>query len=89
MGTLGGCTAGVGGGLLGLALMAMFWVGVIALIAYSVRGFGRATPTLAGTRDVGGDRALATLRDRYARGQIDHGEYEERRRALVDDLPAL
>lgn len=89
MGTLGGCAAGVGGGLFGLALMAVFWVGVIALIAYSVRGFGRATPVMAGARDAGRDRALATLRDRYARGQIDHSEYEERRRALVDDFPAL
>ena len=88
MGNLGGCAAGAGG-LLGLALMAVFWVGVIALIAYSVRGFGRTAPALTGMRDVGGDRALATLRDRYARGQIDHGEYEERRRALIDDFPAL
>jgi len=75
--------------LLGLALMAVFWVGAIALIAYSVRGFGRATPMLAGARVAGGDRALATLRDRFARGEIDHREYEERRGALGDDFPAL
>ncbi|MFN8540590.1 MAG: SHOCT domain-containing protein [Thermomicrobiales bacterium] len=35
------------------------------------------------------DRALAILRERYARGEIDSTEYEERRRWLTDDPPNL
>ncbi len=89
MGVLGGCAAGAGWGLLGLALTLVFWVGVIGLLASRARGFGRGAPAAARTRAAGGDRALATLRERYARGEIDHGEFEERRRALADQFPAL
>ena len=83
MGMLGGSAAGWG--LLGPALMLAFWVGVIALIAFAVRGFGRAEPAPAAARAGGEDRALAVLRDRYARGEIDRADYEERRRALGAD----
>jgi len=31
------------------------------------------------------DAALRTLRERYARGEIDREEYEERRRVLTED----
>lgn len=33
------------------------------------------------------DRALLTLRERYARGEIDRAEYEERREVLLRDRP--
>ncbi|MFN8514503.1 MAG: SHOCT domain-containing protein [Chloroflexia bacterium] len=32
---------------------------------------------------------MAILRERYARGEIDSTEYEERRRWLADDAPNL
>lgn len=76
-----------GWGLLGPALMLAFWIGVIALIAFAVRGFGRAAPAPAAARPLDEDRALALLRERFARGEIDRAEYEERRRALGTDPP--
>jgi hypothetical protein len=38
-------------------------------------------------RAAGGDPALATLRERYARGEIGSEEYRERWRVLHDDAP--
>ena len=35
------------------------------------------------------DPALAILRERYARGEIDTAEYEERRRRLLDESHTL
>jgi len=35
------------------------------------------------------DTALAVLRERYARGEIDRAEYEERRRRLLDETLPL
>ncbi len=76
MGMMGGCLAGMG--LMGLA--------ALALLAAAVAGFVyllRTTRAGGGAPAVGEDRALALLRERYARGEIDHTEYEERRRALL------
>ncbi len=88
MGLLGSCGGSVGFGALGVALTASFWIGVIALIAYAVHGFGGNTPTRPAAA-VGGDRALAMLRERYARGEIDNTEFEERRGALRDEFPVF
>ena len=83
MGMMGGYAAGWG--LLGPVLMLAFWIGVIALVAFAVRGFGRAEPTLTAAGVAVDDRALAVLRERYARGEIGREDYEERRRALGAD----
>lgn len=40
------------------------------------------TATLPATKP-GEDQALAVLRERYARGEIDHAEYEQRRAILL------
>lgn len=74
---------GNGWGLFGLLWMLvplLFWGGLIALIAWAV-------VRLASTRrhdDVGihGESAEEILRQRFARGEIDAEEYEERRRTL-------
>lgn len=79
-------------GLLGPLLMLLFWVGVAFVIAALARGGlalrPRATPPLAPPARPA-DRALTILSERYARGEIDSTEYEERRRVLRDDQPAL
>lgn len=81
MGMMGGCMAGMGlMGLLGLVLLA----GLVAGLVYLARGFGRGGQTLTVGDGGGEDRALTLLRERYARGEIDHAEYEQRRLALGD-----
>lgn len=72
--------------LIGMTLMLLFWVAVIFVVVYAIRAFGRDGHTRSGS-DAAEDRALATLRERYARGEIDHAEYEERRRILTAEMP--
>jgi putative membrane protein len=63
------------GGLLWFALIA----GGIALIVWVI-----ARGAVSGTRTtpLADDRALSTLRERFARGEIDEAEYRQRRQAL-------
>lgn len=67
--------------LLGLA--------VVGLIAYLVVRLvrGSRTPASAGPADDATAKALAILKERFARGEIGESEYE-RRRARLLDLPA-
>jgi putative membrane protein len=74
-------------GLLGLiwfAISIAFTVAIIILIVVGVRWLVRNS----GASEAGGsigpkeDTALATLRERFARGEIDAEEYEARRRTL-------
>lgn len=62
-------------------VMLLFWVALIAgavvLVIWLVRQGQRGTPPAGG-----GDRALAILRERFARGEIDAEQYEQMRRAL-------
>ncbi len=80
----GGYGHGMWGGGLGMVggalMMLLFWGGIIALIFFAVRAFsGRAE---SGGGDAGKTDALAILRDRFARGEIDVDEFEARKRAL-------
>jgi putative membrane protein len=60
-----------------------FVVGVIAAIFYGIRWLMRQSAKDRPQGEPGGeDTALELLRQRYARGEIDSTEYEERRRTL-------
>lgn len=72
--------------LIGMTLMLLFWVAVIFVVVYAIRTFGHDGRTRQGS-DPAEDRALAMLRERYARGEIDHAEYEERHRKLTMEMP--
>lgn len=68
-----------GGAMFGVSHL-LWWafliVGVVLLVGWLLRG--------APAGDGGGrDRALAILKERYARGEIDKTEFEERRRDLT------
>lgn len=66
---------GSGGWWMFLSMLAL-WVGVAVLIVWAV-GTARDRPAARGH-----DRAIAILQERYARGEIDRDEFEERRRTL-------
>ena len=84
----GGGMMGQGGwgawGLLGMLVPLLFLGGLIALIAWVVVHLtsGRRGESTPGTRE---DSAEEILRQRFARGEIDAKEYEERRRTLGGD----
>ena len=52
--------------------MVLLWLAVFAVIVFAVRRLGRQ----------GREAPLDILRQRYARGEINNGEFEERRRLL-------
>ena len=81
-----------GWGLLGPVLTLLLWGGLVLGIVLLVRGgFGTDGMRTAPPQPPhpAQDGALAILRERYARGEIDSAEYEERRRRLLDETPTL
>lgn len=79
---------GMGGGWFGFILMILFWAAIIAaavaLIRWLVKSGDSSRP---GERVQAqpGDSALDILRKRYARGEIDSEEFQQRKRALTED----
>ena len=74
---------GWGHAIFGWVMMILFWGGLILLIVLAVRWLGtgqagQSTPPPAGKT------ALDILRERFARGEIDKDEFEERRRLLSE-----
>lgn len=65
----------------GSIMMLLFWGGLIILIVLAVRWMG-AGPGRANGGAAPGSRALDVLEERFARGEIDKEEFEERRRLL-------
>ena len=70
-----------GGGLLWLLVVVLVVVGIVGLILYLTRA-SRHAASLTAPPTPPADSALQILRERFARGEIDQAEYEERRRAL-------
>ncbi|HSH49366.1 MAG TPA: SHOCT domain-containing protein [Halomonas sp.] len=72
--------------LFGGLMMLVFWGGVIALAVLLVRWLSRTnTPDRGGVSESGLSRRptpLEILQERYAKGEIDKQEYEERRKDL-------
>lgn len=76
-----GAYGGYGGGweIFGAVHMLLWWVLIILGIVVLVRWlFGAGT----GAHRSAEDRALAILRERYARGEIDKTEFDARKRDL-------
>lgn len=70
---------GGGWGILGVLHMLLWWVliilGIVVLARWAFGGGPGRGPSE--------DRAIAILRERYARGEIDKAEFEARKRDLV------
>lgn len=61
-------------------MMVLFWGGIIALVVWLVRGsrwYSGTSETRSGTAD-----PKAILQERFARGEIDADDYQERMRVL-------
>lgn len=67
----------------GVALMIMFWVlvvvGIVALVRWLLPGPGRDQ---GGTEPPHGKTPLEILRERYARGEIDRDEFQQKKRDM-------
>jgi putative membrane protein len=63
----------------GMGFMSIFWVGIIIL------GIALVWPYIKKGKDPGGsgNSSLDILKERYARGEINREEYEEKKRDLV------
>ena len=67
---------GWGHWIFGGAMMVIFWGGLLLLIVLLVRWLGRAEQSSTGSSP------LDILKERYARGEIDKKEFDERSRVL-------
>jgi putative membrane protein len=65
-----------GYGGLGVLWMALFWVTVIVLVVWAIRG-------TEATRSVSPKGAIEILEERFARGELDADDFKARREELV------
>jgi putative membrane protein len=72
---------GFGAMFFGGLMMIAFWAGLIVLIVLAVRWLGGSAHH---NRPPEGRSALDILRERYARGEVDHDEFERRKQLLAE-----
>ncbi|MEK7120394.1 MAG: SHOCT domain-containing protein [Patescibacteria group bacterium] len=65
---------GIFGGIFMIIFMLLFWAGIIYLIVWAIRGF------VSGPRE--NKTAEEILRQRYAKGEINKEEFEEKKKDL-------
>jgi putative membrane protein len=78
----GGSQWGGFGMVLGPIFMILIVVGIVAGIIYLLRLSGAVGPAVSSHADH--DRAMAILKERYAKGEIDSTEFTERKKLLAD-----
>lgn len=70
---------GAGWGV-GMLVMMTFWVAVLAALVLLIRAFFEPRARIAGGPT--DDSPLDILKKRFARGEIDHDEFEKRKRDI-------
>lgn len=63
-------------------MMVFFWGGLVLLVVLAARWLGGSSSGRASRHD--GRNALDILEERFARGEIDKKEFEERKRTLTE-----
>jgi putative membrane protein len=76
--------SGWGGGILGFAMMLLFWGALLALVALAFRW---GTDQRRDGRSSGTLDARAILEERFAKGEISADEFEQRRKVLEHIAP--
>ena len=79
-GVAGGLASGLAAGLSSLSMLALWGVLIVGVVLL-VSKLGGTTPLVGPGREAE-DEALATLRRRYAAGEISQEEYEQMRKVL-------
>ena len=69
--------------MFGGVMMIVFWGGIILLVVLLVRWFGGSSKS-GGLNALRRATPLDILKERFAKGEIDKEEYDERRKALSD-----
>ncbi|HEY82327.1 MAG TPA: SHOCT domain-containing protein [Dehalococcoidia bacterium] len=70
------------GGFGWMWLVPIFWIVFLGLIIWAIVALVRGLSQTSGSRP--SDSALEVLKRRYAQGEIDKEEYEEKRKALLE-----
>ena len=73
---------GGGHGFFGPFLPVLAVIGVIAIVLWIARWAGFNPANRGGQKPAAGSRALEILEERFARGEIDKAEFEDRRKML-------
>ena len=69
---------GVGGFVMMILMMGLFWAAIVVTIVWGIRQFRpRDVSTLGGSTS-----AMRVLEERFARGEIDADEFQRRREIL-------
>ncbi len=69
--------------IFGSLMMILLWGGIVVVIVLAVRWLGSGS-SHGTTPATSRNKALDILQERFARGEIDREEFEERRRLLSD-----
>lgn len=69
-------------------LCVLFWVAVVSLVVYMVKRHGGMCHGKhcghGGHKELGGQSALDILKERYAKGEIEKKEFEEKKKDLME-----
>ena len=65
-----------------MIFMSIFWIAVLVLIIVAIIYMVRRLPGGGGEREAFRETPLDILKKRYARGEIDRNEFEEKKKSL-------
>ncbi len=80
-GMMGGYGVGYGLGGFGFIMMIAFWILIFVWIGYAIRWLAASTNAAKST-SASGETPVDILKKRYARGEIDKVEFEDKKKYI-------